>query len=128
MPASAPEITAHLAVPAVGTGPWPGVVVLHEGRVLADGPPDRVTGDEVVRFEAPPGSPLDGLRAALGPSALLSERAPGQFELRGSHGPQELVSIASWQAGNGARGGITVARPSLEELVLRLGDERRRAS
>lgn len=104
------------------------VVVLHEGRVLADGAPDRVTGEEVVRFEAPPGSPLGDLRSALGPAALVEETAPGQFELRGSHGPQELVSIASWQAGNGARGGIAVARPSLEELVLRLGDERRRVS
>ncbi len=101
------------------------VVVLHEGRVLADGPPDRVTGEEVVRFEAPPGSPADDLRAALGPATVLVEKQPGRFELHGSHGPQDLVSIASWQAGAGARGGITVGRPSLEELVLRLGDERR---
>ena len=28
--ASAPELRAHLAVPAVGGGPWPAVVVLHE--------------------------------------------------------------------------------------------------
>ena len=104
------------------------VVVLAGGRVLADGPPDRVTGEEVVRFEAPPGSPLDGLRAALGAGARLSEPTPGSFELRGSHGPQELVSIASWQAGNGSRGGITLARPSLEELVLRLGDEQRQGT
>jgi carboxymethylenebutenolidase len=27
---SAPELRAHLAVPPVGAGPWPGVVVLHE--------------------------------------------------------------------------------------------------
>ena len=27
---SAPELRAHLAVPPVGHGPWPGVVVLHE--------------------------------------------------------------------------------------------------
>jgi carboxymethylenebutenolidase len=27
---SAPALRAHLAVPPVGTGPWPGVVVLHE--------------------------------------------------------------------------------------------------
>ena len=27
---SAPELDAHLAVPPVGAGPWPGVVVLHE--------------------------------------------------------------------------------------------------
>ena len=104
------------------------VVVLARGRVLADGPPDRVTGEEVVRFTAPPGSPLEALRTALGAGAELSETAPGTFELRGCHGPQELVSVASWQAGNGSRGGITLARPSLEELVLRLGDEQRRAS
>lgn len=101
------------------------VVVLHQGRVLADGAPDRVTGEEVVRFEAPPGSRVDDLRAALGPTTVIAETRPGHFEMHGSHGPQDLVSIASWQAGNGARGGITVARPSLEELVLRLGDERR---
>ena len=53
------------------------VVVLAGGRVLADGPPDRVTGEEVVRFEAPPGSPLHDLRAALGAGADLSEPAPG---------------------------------------------------
>ena len=28
--ATAPELNAHLAVPPVGDGPWPGVVVLHE--------------------------------------------------------------------------------------------------
>jgi carboxymethylenebutenolidase len=27
---SAPQLRAHLAVPPVGSGPWPGVVVLHE--------------------------------------------------------------------------------------------------
>ena len=33
---STPELTAHLAVPAVGAGPWPGVVVLHEAFGLTD--------------------------------------------------------------------------------------------
>jgi ABC-2 type transport system ATP-binding protein len=101
------------------------VVVLDGGRVLADGPPAEVTGEEVVRFEAPPGTPTEGLLAALGPGAVLEEPRPGCFELRGADGAQDLVSVASWQAGHGARGGITVGRPSLEELVLRLGDERR---
>ncbi|WP_336921150.1 ABC transporter ATP-binding protein [Aquipuribacter sp. SD81] len=103
------------------------VVVLHEGRVLADGAPGEVTGEEVVRFEAPPGAATDALLAALGPGAVLAEPRPGCFELRGAVDPADLVSIASWQAGHGARGGIAVGRPSLEELVLRLGDERRRA-
>ena len=33
---SAPELRAHLAVPPVGSGPWPGVVVLHELFGLTD--------------------------------------------------------------------------------------------
>lgn len=34
--ASAPAVTGHLAVPAVGVGPWAGVVVLHEAFGLTD--------------------------------------------------------------------------------------------
>lgn len=34
--ATAPELTAHLAVPPVGSGPWPAVVVLHEIFGLTD--------------------------------------------------------------------------------------------
>jgi carboxymethylenebutenolidase len=34
--ASAPELKAHLAVPPVGEGPWPGVLVLHEAFGLND--------------------------------------------------------------------------------------------
>ncbi len=34
--ASAPSLQAYLAVPAVGVGPWPGVVVLHEAFGLTD--------------------------------------------------------------------------------------------
>ena len=34
--ASAPELSAHLAVPPVGEGPWPGVVVVHEVFGLTD--------------------------------------------------------------------------------------------
>ena len=33
---SAPQLAAHLAVPPVGNGPWPGVVVLHEAFGLTD--------------------------------------------------------------------------------------------
>ena len=34
--ASAPELRAHLAVPPVSEGPWPGVVVMHEAFGLND--------------------------------------------------------------------------------------------
>jgi carboxymethylenebutenolidase len=33
---SAPELRAHLAVPPVGSGPWPGVVLIHEIVGLVD--------------------------------------------------------------------------------------------
>lgn len=33
---SAPELRAHVSRPSVGTGPWPGVVVLHEAFGLTD--------------------------------------------------------------------------------------------
>ena len=33
---SAPQLRAHLAVPPVGEGPWPGVVVVHEAFGLTD--------------------------------------------------------------------------------------------
>jgi dienelactone hydrolase len=41
---SAPELRAHLAVPPVGTGPWPGVVVLHELFGLTVDTGSRPTG------------------------------------------------------------------------------------
>jgi carboxymethylenebutenolidase len=34
--ASASELRAHLAVPPIGAGPWPGVVVIHEAFGLTD--------------------------------------------------------------------------------------------
>ncbi len=34
--AGSPRLRAHLAVPPVGSGPWPGVVVLHEAFGLTD--------------------------------------------------------------------------------------------
>ncbi|MCU1599472.1 MAG: dienelactone hydrolase family protein [Frankiales bacterium] len=36
VPTGATELRAHLAVPAVGSGPWPGVVVLHEALGLTN--------------------------------------------------------------------------------------------
>ncbi|MGY1802417.1 dienelactone hydrolase family protein [Blastococcus sp. SYSU D00922] len=39
--ASAPELRAHLAVPPVGEGPWPGVVVVHEAFGLNDDTRDQ---------------------------------------------------------------------------------------
>ncbi|SOD97856.1 dienelactone hydrolase family protein [Blastococcus haudaquaticus] len=39
--ASAPELRAHLATPPVGTGPWPGVVVIHEAFGLNDDTRDQ---------------------------------------------------------------------------------------
>lgn len=98
------------------------VAVLHRGRLLSVGSPTSVTGEEVVRFEAPPGAPLGALRSALGESAVVREVSAGSYELTGTSGPEALATVASWQASNGSRGGVVIARPSLEDLILRLGD------
>lgn len=98
------------------------VAVLYRGRLLSVGSPSSVTGEEVVRFDAPPGAPLGPLRSALGVGATVREVSAGSYELTGTHGPEALATVASWQAGIGARGGVVLARPSLEDLILRLGD------
>ena len=61
--------------------------------------------------------PRSELRLAGGDGLLIM---PGHRP-----GHDLIVKHVGLYAGNGARGGITLARPSLEELVLRLGDEQR---
>ena len=52
---SAPELRGHLAVPPVGEGPWPGVVVVHEAFGLNDdtrAQADRLAAADVEVFLA----------------------------------------------------------------------------
>ena len=92
---SAPELDAHLAVPPVGSGPWPGIVVVHElfgltddirqqaDRLAAAGylavAPDLFTAGGVRCLKATFGALSSGTGAAYGDleasRALLAGRA-----------------------------------------------------
>ena len=86
--ASAPELKAHLAVPPIGTGPWPGVVVLHEAFGLTDDTrqqADRLAAAGYLAL-APDlftaGGALRCLRSTF--SALLSGQGPALGDVEAS--------------------------------------------
>jgi carboxymethylenebutenolidase len=137
--ASAPELAAHLAVPPVGSGPWPGVVVLHEAFGLTDD--IRQQADRLARagylalapdlFTA--GGALRCLRSTFG--ALMSgegrrvrrhrgePRAPGRP--RRLHRARSASSGSAWAGGvrahDGARG-FDASAPNYGPLPKRMDE------
>jgi len=98
------------------------VIVLAEGRIVAEGPPDTIggrdLGETIVTFrlpegvdpsELPAGLPVDGdARAAL-------------VELRTTHPTAVLHRLTGWAVERGVElEGLTVTRPSLEDVYLEL--------
>ncbi|MGH8981186.1 MAG: ABC transporter ATP-binding protein [Acidimicrobiales bacterium] len=55
------------------------VVILHHGRVVAEGSPAGLAGGVEVSFGAPPGLEVSSLAAALGPDASVVEEGPGRY-------------------------------------------------
>lgn len=99
------------------------VVVVHHGRVVAEGTPAQLTSDrtEAVRFSAVPGLDLATMRYALPADIDVDEPTPGDYVVAGVIDPMVLATITSWCASHQVMPrGLTVGRRSLEDVFLEL--------
>jgi ABC-2 type transport system ATP-binding protein len=103
------------------------VVVLHAGRVVAEGSPAELTranSTGQVRFSARPGLPIAELQAALPAGAEVSEPAAGNYLITAEVTPELLAAATSWCAGRQVLAeGLNVERRSLEDVFLALTSE-----
>ena len=98
------------------------VIVLADGRIVAEGPPDTIGGrdlgetlitfrlpDDVDPSELPPGLPVD------------DDPRPATVALRTARPTEILHRLTGWAVERGIDlDGLTVARPSLEDVYLEL--------
>ena len=92
--ASAPELRAHLAIPAVGDGPWPAVVVLHEAfglTVDTRQQADRLAAAGYLAVAPDLYTAGGALRCLKGTFGALSR----------GHGPavDDIEAVRAWAAG-----------------------------
>jgi ABC-2 type transport system ATP-binding protein len=96
------------------------VVMLHAGRIVAEGSPAELTqagSAGQVRFSGPAGLPIAELRAALPAGAQVSEPAAGCYLVAGEVTPALLAGITSWCAARDVLAeGLNVERRSLEDV------------
>ena len=92
--ASAPELTAHLASPPVGAGPWPGIVVLHEIFGLTDDirqQADRLAGAGYLSVAPDLYTAGGALRCLKGTLSALTRGAGPAVD--------DIEAVRSWLAG-----------------------------
>jgi ABC-2 type transport system ATP-binding protein len=98
------------------------VIVLAGGEIVAEGAPDAVGGrhllDAVISFRLPAGLRLEELPAGL----PLDDDAPGGVvRVRTERPTEALHRLTTWAVERGLElDGLTVARPSLEDVYLQL--------
>ena len=98
------------------------VAILSAGRVVAAGTPDslggRDEGEAVIAFRPPPGTSLDDLPADLPGRPVPRE---DRVELRTTEPTRALHVLTAWALARGEElDALTVTRPSLEDVYLRL--------
>ena len=98
------------------------VAVLARGRIVAEGPPEmlagRANGLAVIRFRPPPGVDPEDL-----PVNGLEREGNGFVSLRSEHPTGTLWLLLDWAASRGEElPGLTVTRPTLEDVYLELTD------
>ena len=94
------------------------VAVIAEGRIVAEGPPDRLSGRDdatEIRFSVPPAAELPD----LGPAAVT--RSGQAVVVRTADPTATLHLLTGWALEGGmALTGLSVARPTLEDVYLEL--------
>jgi ABC-2 type transport system ATP-binding protein len=96
------------------------VVLLNNGLVVAEGPPAALGGSDAeharIRFTLPAGVPLTEL-------PVRADMHDGAVVIETSNPTEELHQLTSWARRRGVvLSGLTVDRPSLEDVYLRLTD------
>ncbi len=103
------------------------VVILHRGRVVADGTPQALTTDgdgERLHFGGPAHLDLGGLLTALPADCTAAEPVPGSYRITGDIGPQVLATVTAWCAQHGVLiRDLRVDRRSLQDVFLELTAE-----
>jgi ABC-2 type transport system ATP-binding protein len=107
------------------------VVIVDQGRVVAEGAPAELTADAGrgggLRFRARAGLDLAALSGALPSDVSVAEERPGWYAVSGAVGPQALATVTAWCAAQGVMPeGLAVGRRSLEDVFLDLTGRRLR--
>jgi ABC-2 type transport system ATP-binding protein len=105
------------------------VAIIVEGRIVAQGPPDRLGGRAEaateISFRLPSGVGLTELPLSPGAATALN----GLVVIRTTSPVAELNRLTGWALGRGLNlPGLEVRRPSLEDIYLELTDEPRRTT
>ncbi len=106
------------------------VVILDNGRSVADGTPAELTGgsSSELRFVAPAGLDLELLRRALPLGYRVVEHARGRYLIEGDIAPSTLATVTSFCARVGVMpSGLQVGARSLDEVYLELTGKQLRA-
>jgi ABC-2 type transport system ATP-binding protein len=98
------------------------VAIITAGRIVASGTPGslggRDEGEAVVAFRLPPGTALADLPAGLGGRPAGHD---GRVELATTEPTRALHELTGWALARGEElDALTVTRPSLEDVYLRL--------
>ena len=99
------------------------VVVIAGGRIIAEGTPDTLGHGEasLVSFRLPAGLDADDMPLPDGAAVELRGAA---VPFRTPSPTRDLAPLLAWAAGRGAElEGLTVSRPSLEDVYLQLTEE-----
>jgi ABC-2 type transport system ATP-binding protein len=93
------------------------VAIIREGRIVAEGTPGELAGDEsvTIEFVPPPGATLPTLSAPPRPAG------PERLEVHTTNPVDDLATLTTWARDNGHElRGLEVRRRSLEDVYLEL--------